>query len=157
SSLRMAQPRLISERIRLQAFSALQGGRVAGETSRQCLTYSLAFAAPTSDVHDTCAEAVARRRTVIAIGIFMQARFRGFFRDEFRTEAARIHVRVTTTCRGSQRKRQAPSAMRGYHANAPVMLQAPPCPSGFGRSPSVEQGVRPSDAALFVRLERQAH
>jgi len=45
-----------------QAFAALQGGRVAGDTSRQCRTYSFAFAAPTSDVHDAWADVAERRR-----------------------------------------------------------------------------------------------
>src|SRR3954468_11876754 len=45
--------------IMLQAFAALQGGRVAGETSRQWATYWLARAAPTSEVQDACADALA--------------------------------------------------------------------------------------------------
>src|SRR6478735_3034094 len=56
-----------------QALAALQGGRVAGETSRQCRTYSLALAAPTSDVHEACADTAESNRADNATTAFMHS------------------------------------------------------------------------------------
>ena len=49
-----------------QGLLALQGGCVAGETSRHCLTYSAAFAAPASCRHEAANEALHVRSVAIA-------------------------------------------------------------------------------------------